>query len=151
MKVIFLDIDGVLNSEEFFIMRHHSAEDKKGWTEKDDIDPYAVKLLNQITEVTNAVIVVSSAWREGRTVDWLSGFLRGVGVRAKVIGRTASFSRERRDEVGYWLKDEPDVESFIILDDEFDWGELSDRFVKTSWKTGLTQYHVDKAISILNG
>lgn len=149
MKIIFLDIDGVLNSEEFFIHREHTPEAKKKWTEQSDIDRNAVELLNKITDATDAKIVISSAWRVGRTKEWLDGFFTGVGVRGKVVDRTANFSNERLDEVKDWLEIFPEVEKFIILDDEFDWGNLSDRFVKTSWKTGLTDYHVEKAIELL--
>ncbi len=88
MKVIFLDFDGVLNSEEFFIMSHHSADDKKGWTETDDFDPYAVKLLNQITKATGAKIVISSAWRINRTIEWLKALMYAVGVTGEIIDKT---------------------------------------------------------------
>lgn len=54
-KFIFLDIDGVLNSEKFFVARANSKESPKGMLDAD-----AVKLLNKITDTTGADILYNT-------------------------------------------------------------------------------------------
>lgn len=69
-KFIFLDIDGVMNSNLFYSER---TQDKRydEWIKDHsqhiawgacNIDPKAVKRLNKITDATKAKIVVSSSW-----------------------------------------------------------------------------------------
>lgn len=94
MKIIFLDIDGVLNSEKFYEKRHRCYE--KGipfavnWPFS-DIDPDSVDILNKVIKATNARIVMSSTWRLGETVDTLTNILHTVGVKGKLVGKTKSF------------------------------------------------------------
>ena len=56
MKVIFLDIDGVLNSIKFDRLRMRDGR-------SDFIDESRLPLLKQIVDSTNAVIVLSTTWR----------------------------------------------------------------------------------------
>ena len=52
-----------------------------------------------------------------------------------------------------WLKDNPDVKSFVIFDDNgYGWGDLSDNFVQTNYRVGrgLEEEHIENAIEILN-
>ena len=148
MKIIFLDVDGVLNSEEFFIMRPHTLEDKKKWTEESDFDQYAVKLLNKMTDATDAKIFVSSCWRVGRTVDELKDLLKRVGIAGEVIGKTKQLQTDRGFEIADWLENH-EHDQFIIIDDEFDMEGFEGQFIHTGWKTGLTDFHVNKAIGML--
>lgn len=55
MKVIFLDIDGVLNSRKYDSVRN--------WNEQTDIDVSRLPLLGEIVAATGAEIVLSSTWR----------------------------------------------------------------------------------------
>ena len=61
-KIIFIDIDGVLNTE-----RHHEYCDKNDLNNSDDygylFDPMAVKNLARIVNETGADIVISSSWK----------------------------------------------------------------------------------------
>ena len=61
MKVIFLDIDGVMNcQEEMLAMLEKTPKDR------DRVDlpsPAKCKLLKQIVDATGAEIVLSSSWR----------------------------------------------------------------------------------------
>ena len=72
MKIIFLDIDGVLNSEKWYI----EIFDKNLYPNLEnyplcEFDPLAIEQLNLLTDKTNAKIVISSTWRMGRTIDEL--------------------------------------------------------------------------------
>lgn len=60
MKVIFLDIDGVLNNNDYYERRSKGLINNKH-----DIDELLISRVNDIVEATNAVIVVSSTWRLG--------------------------------------------------------------------------------------
>lgn len=155
MKVIFLDIDGVLNSEMYEASRTENSTD--GY-----IDMSRVKLLADIINVTDAKIVLSSSWR----LDWdKSSELCGEDGKyinqclAKydlaVMDKTPfiSFFTERRMEILTWLSNHrSDVESFVVLDDIISgWDELSGRVVITNPEGyGLEETHVKKVLDVLS-
>ena len=58
-KVLFLDIDGVLNSSKFFDSLN---DEDASWKE---IDEEAVKMLQRIKEETDCKVVMTSSWRNG--------------------------------------------------------------------------------------
>ena len=67
MKVIFLDIDGVLNSDEYLDKVKNS--DIQGIER--DIDVEKVKLLKRAIDETGARVVLSSSWRYTRNARYL--------------------------------------------------------------------------------
>lgn len=104
-RVIFLDVDGVLNSRNS-MMKRFEAEEKAGSHSRADlsefewknqqIDQDAVKTLNIITDLTGAELVISSTWR--RMFDTnadMRGFFKQVGIKAPIVGKTP----HRPDEV----------------------------------------------------
>ena len=110
-KVIFLDIDGVLNNKESkHIHNHGTAMDKK-----------CVGILRKIVEEFNAVLVISSAWRIAPGIPKIEKGLSWVGWdNPPIIGETPSLSllkKRRGKEIQCWLKENP-TESYIIIDDE---------------------------------
>lgn len=155
MKIIFLDIDGVLNGYNFWnilgwkiISLTHSKK-LKTWY-RNTIKPFGVhenkvKRLAKIVKNTDAKIVMSSSWRIG----WWKTPYEKMGddqkkltdlfnkYNIKVIDITPYFlSGNRGKEIVTWLAEhEEEVEKFIILDDEnthlrvFDNDE---RFIQTS-------------------
>ena len=135
MKVIFLDIDGVLN-----------------YRGMSDVCPKAVSLLNDLLEKTGANIVISSSWRIYMSMIRIREELVGAGFRftERIIGSTPCVpERERGYEIKLWLKQVP-VDKFVILDDCDDVGNLFPFLVKTDTFIGLQQVHVDKALGILS-
>ena len=173
MKIIFLDIDGVLNSEKWYKERF----DKKLYPNLEgyplcEFDPLTIEQLNLLTDKTNAKIVISSTWRMGRTIDELKKLFEEVGIKGEIIGVTPhlTFSDghgvDRGNEIKRWIdlncirwwdkmlsQKEKDItlESYVILDDDPDMLlEQKDNFVRTSWRDGLTALHTRKAIKILN-
>lgn len=148
MRVIFLDIDGVLNSERYFKQR-----DPEGLSVVDSassIDPAAVALLNDLLAATDGKIVVSSTWRLGRSVPELEELLVSRGLRAgHVVGKTADlYGQPRGSEIRLWV-DTHEVKRFVILDDDSDMEPLMDRLVKTHFLDGLQAAHVQKCIDLL--
>ena len=155
MKIIFLDIDGVLNSRAY--------DRRRNWNEQTNIDETRIPLVKAIVEATDAKIVLSSTWRtdwdrdpnkceeDGRYINRVFG-----KCGLKIYDKTPDLgmSALRRDEIKKWLSDsEEPVEAYVILDDyRYGWGDLADHFVKTDpiFRLGLEREHVEQALAILN-
>jgi len=160
VKVLFLDIDGVLNSTRFMVERAKAgtweSADPKDWTNM--LDPIAVAILNRVVGATGCKIVISSSWRVAHPFDHIGLFMRKAGFVGEVIGQTAQYVRISSDvyggrsvEIVSWLTDHPEVESFAIVDDGSDAGiGMESRFVDTWLSVGLTNEDADRLIEILN-
>lgn len=154
MKVIFLDIDGVLNSL--------SYDRSRDWTKQTDIDESRLPLLKRIVDATSAKIVLSSTWRVHWSADidkcdsdgkYIAELFAKHGLEVYDKTPDHGFSGDRREEIVEWLSYEEETERFVIIDDSpFGWNELSAHFVKTDpiRGMGLEDEHVAKAIEILN-
>lgn len=159
MKVIFLDIDGVLNSTET-CHNWHLKTGKGGYGGFFDEDEVAtdenvkwgqnlVDNLRTICEKTGAKIVISSTWRKHFTVPKFKEMFRVYGWEAPVLDRTP-LMRIRGQEIKYWM-DKHKPESYVIIDDFDDFlREQYPFFVRTNPDIGLTQEDSLKAINILN-
>ena len=119
IKVIFLDIDGVLNSGDWEKRRRQlSIDDINTQYPFYEFDPLAIKQLNRIVKETDAKIVVSSTWRFWEEGDQdISDLLERVGVEGEVIDITPTLyargSHENKDigtgiprglEIDWWLR-----------------------------------------------
>lgn len=164
-RVIFLDIDGVLNSMEWYgkyYFRHRYRGDRI----TKSFDPAAVKRLNYIVAKTGAVVVVSSTWRMGKSVDDLRRILHSVGGDFLVTGKTARYVHEevvipRGVEIkeyygeafnypSFFSKHPSKLKGYLILDDDGDMlYEQRNNFLKLDNRYGLTDTDVPKAIDIL--
>lgn len=115
MKVLFLDFDGVLTSEQHLIRVYRS--DFHG--EKPKFCPIACSNLRWILEQGDIKIVISSSWRKHKTIEDLQSVLYDHGIiNAEVIGKTPLFEGVKRgEEIEAWLKDHPEVTKYAILDD----------------------------------
>jgi HAD domain in Swiss Army Knife RNA repair proteins len=121
MKVIFLDFDGVLNSEGSFRMEVRRKNSRVSNT----LSAVACSNLQYILEQDSSVkIVISSTWRCIHTPVELTNILNGYGVEAaRIIGYTPrTMSRNRGHEIRMWLDDHPNVKKYVILDDDYDAG-----------------------------
>ena len=177
MRVIFLDIDGVLNSEVLALKleaQHralgHEDPASPDYAAKCDcfkihhqLDRAAVHRLNDIIRVTKAKIVVSSTWRKIFEASELRQILREHGLVGEIIGETPDGHHVpellemyghperlyRGYEIDFWLKKHPEVEGFVILDDGSDMAMHSNRLVQTDCEEGLSDEHVEPAIRML--
>ena len=146
MKIICLDIDGVLNSGRSFIagaarMRATNAEESSdpyyAKITKATIDPVSVDLLNKILVDFDAKIVLSSTHRmhfaPPDRLGQIQKYLTELGVLGdRCIGYTPRFNAIRGDEIQHWIEEwnkspsvmvDPEVlgiEHMIILDDSSD-------------------------------
>lgn len=155
MKVIFLDFDGVLCNHESISVgyRARTAAEQDPYGPHDD----CVAALNRIIEATDAAIVVSSTWRKRQNRNAIMReTLNRWGVKGQVIDCTpilerGAFSVQRGTEIQQWLDTaRTPVESFVILDDDSDMGQLRHRLVQTDNAVGLTMADAERAIAILN-
>lgn len=148
-KILFLDIDGVCNSQETINNSHKGVI---------GIDPYMAFLVGKIQLDTNCEVVLSSSWRHherGReevrkaVVDFIDITPNCCeGIRGVEIHKWLSKNVEKFNTSWYKRSDEL---RFAILDDDSDmllWQK--DHFFKTSWQTGLTKEIADKVIQYLN-
>lgn len=152
MKVVFLDIDGVLNGTQNFgrprTARGHG--ELNCWI--DMIDPLCVTLLNALCSATHAQVVVSSSWRRALSVDELRTVLMAHGFTGQVIGRTQHHAsgEPREQQIRSWLAEHSEVTSFVILEDCEPMGRLWRHLVRTDPSTGLVSADVILAAQILN-
>ena len=141
-RIIFLDIDGVLVSYKSARQFGHYRT----------FLPSSVNALNHILESTGAQIVISSAWGIQHGFDELKAIFNQQGIdSSKIIDTTPrTMSRLRGDEIGSWLRTfEDTIESFVIIDDDSDMADYSNRLIKTTFEDGLTMAHADVAIKML--
>lgn len=161
MKVIFLDIDGVLNSFEKHadITLPHSEwcpETMNAFGITLDVFPEMVARVNKITSETGAKLVLSSSWRVGYLADYADVIihLHNSGLNGFIVGRTPHDTtlNTRGKEIVKWFKEHSDekIESFIILDDNDNMDPVTDRLVHTDHQTGIQDADVDKAIAMLD-
>ena len=169
MIVIFLDVDGVLNSSAYMIANPGSF-DRASWITM--LDPIACGRLERVLVATGAQIVLSSTWRKRFNARQMQGMLRRRGApSAEVIDVTPNgvlvnncqrapnkcvepgvFSDRygvRGHEIQRWLTLHPEVMNFAIIDDDSDMVHLMQRLVHTSWLTGMLDEHVDGLIEML--
>lgn len=150
MKVIFLDIDGVLISRRTHMLKPGMNDPDLGI-----FDAGAIRELNRLAATVDAHIVISSSWRRHYTQTVLVRLLKDFGLEAPVIGYTPSMPalQIRPDEISAWLGEhaalftEP-VEAFVILDDDYDMGDLTSRAVQVTSEYGLQAKDVDRAIQL---
>lgn len=151
MKIIFLDIDGVLNS---------AIYDRQRSIQDGNIDVTRLALIKELVDKTDAKIVLSSSWRIHWQKDYQKCDIEGrelidtfAGSGLEIYDKTPHISYlERGDEIRNWLLEHTDVESFVIFDDyAFGWNELSENLCLTNYRIerGIEKEHIQKALEIL--
>ncbi len=160
MKVIFLDIDGVLNCYNVGEM-WHDRKDRVSMIHDD-----LVVRFNRILDCTGAYIVLSSTWRRSRS--WRST-MRKAGIRRRFLGRTISLSMERSEwerqhpertsgaewmergkEIQEWLDRHPKVTKYCVLDDDSDMLPHQKHFKTSIFEGGLTEKIAEQVVEYLN-
>lgn len=158
MKVIFLDIDGVLNHETHYtwLMETDEPTPLQRVHPYSEFNPESCKILNRIIDETNAKIVLSSTWRlDG--IPYMNNIFKHVGIFHKLYDVTPSLAYKydttlcRGKEIDEWLSKHPEVTKYVILDDDTDMEEHQlPFFIKTDpYKDGLNNEVANKVIEIL--
>lgn len=161
-RVVFLDIDGVLNSN--FWNDTHQREISDGTL----IDGEKIKLLAWLVKSTKAKIILHSGWRvwfaselipirkeSQRLVEMLDEeglVIDGVtpDLTTEEIKRTKKFSMVKAHEILLWLKEHEDVSAWVVLDDlDLHNSQVEEHQVKPDQRVGLTMVDVRLAEDIL--
>lgn len=155
MKVIFLDVDGVLNTP--------SSESRCG--EYIGIDDEKVEKLKKIVEKTKTEIVLISTWKkywrkeeklkplQDYSANYLDEKLAKQGLKA--IDKTKDKADGRYLSRGESILEyvyRNNVENYIILDDcqfDYDGCDLTDNYIKTNQIEGLSEQQVKAACETL--
>lgn len=161
-NVVFLDIDGVLNSN--FWCENNQREISNGTL----IDKDKVKLLSSLIKATNAKIILHSAWRfwfdshlkpllneaeklveifqgEGLTIDGVTPDLTTEEIRI-----TKRFSLVKAEEILLWISEHKDVQNWVVIDDlDLHNSEIEKHQIKTDNTIGLTVEDLENAKKML--
>lgn len=161
-KVIFLDIDGVLNSH--FWNENHQREISDGTL----IDESKIRLLCKLIANTDAKIILHSGWKY-----WFDSDLRPLRMEAEnlrvllekeglvisgvtpdhateEIKKSKKFSLVKAGEILAWLEQHNDVDAWVVLDDlDLHNAEVARHQVKIDQRIGLTIEDVEKAKRML--
>ncbi len=157
-KIIFLDIDGVLNSN--LGNNGHEKEISDGTL----IDPEKIQLLSELVKNTGAKIVLHSGWK-----FWFDSNLHPLRKEAyhllkllrreniaidsvtpdhstEEIKRNKKFSLVKATEILAWLEEHEEVEEWIVIDDlDLHNQEVEAHQLRIDSSVGLTASDVHKA------
>ena len=152
MKILFLDIDGVLNSHKWYEHNKDEIALQSGlmWRHVEELDPAACRLVNELCMSESLSIVISSTWRRLHTIGEIQMMFAKRGLHAPVISATGQLrSGFRGKEIEEWLAMHSGVDKYVILDDDSDFIP-GQPLVQTSWSTGVQQVHIDIARELVN-
>lgn len=145
MKVIFLDFDGVINNWEHF----------------EGVDFNNVKYLIEIINATGAKVVATSSKKHTFQIDSSINIMDTIYYRqyVKVLNNygieifdVTPYACESRElEIIKYLEMHPEIEEFLILDDDYVIKSLLEHQVFLDLYNGITSLHLKPSIDILNG
>ena len=144
MKVIFLDFNGVLDI----------------WENMNVVNQENLNRLKRIVAVTEAKIVISSSVKTnyfytGQFNEVCKHLIASLKNANLEVAGITPLARGKELEIKAYLESHPEVENFCILDDDYEMPLFKEHIVKIPLQSeqnpnGLTDEHVEQAISILN-
>ena len=162
-NVIFLDVDGVLNSK--FWDDEHQREISEGKY----VDVDSVKLFSKLVKKTDAKVILHSGWRfwfddemkpNREEAKFFADVMKKEGVfisgvtpdlTTEEIRKAKKFSLVKADEILQWIKENP-TDNWLVIDDlDLHNNEIEAHQVKTDAEVGLTERDVEKALKLLLG
>ena len=162
-NIIFLDIDGVLNS------KFWDSEHQREMSDGKFVDEEAVRLLAELVNRADARVILHSGWRfwfdedlkplrpeaehlletmqsEDITIDGVTPDLTTEEIR-----RSKKFSLVKADEILLWMKENGEFANWVVLDDlDLHNSEVEKHQIKPDPNVGITKEDVDKALIILS-
>lgn len=163
-KIIFLDIDGVLNTKYWYNqMSRSTPKDKYGYA----FDPNAVANLKRIIDETGADIVISSSWKSLELTElenmWQERCLPGtvLGITPNSVSDELLLNADldnmelfhiRGEEIKEWLsRHGKNISNYVIIDDVDNMlPEQQKYFIQTNPEMGITEDIALLAIKTLN-
>jgi len=168
MKVLFLDIDGVINTvgaELGFKYCLNKTRDKlkRLDSQADFFDPACLYYLREIVVKTGCRIVVSSTWRQGAELNEMKSWFKCTEIADAIIDKTPVFYStthphlvdgrgrvQRGEEIRDWLKRHPEVTHYAVLDDDSDMDVVYENYFQTDSYDGLKRKTCYQVINHLN-
>lgn len=167
-KIIFLDFDGVLNTEHYQNLLQYEG---KAWQDEYGafFDPEATLQLKRVIEATHADIVVESSWKylglDAMQEMWEARNMPGriIGITPSSVSNNWSLTANLEDidsavghckgvEIASWLTEyATQGTQYVIIDDEYViLDSQQNHLILTNPYEGITHELADKAIAILN-
>jgi len=145
LKIIFLDIDGVLNSENYYKKVDRT---KKDWNK---FNPLAVEMIRRLIEEFDASIVISSTWRYGLVKELKNELIKSGLVKYlhKDWKTPEIYPSHRGEEINLWLDNHSEAIDYVIIDDDENiLEEQKNWFIRTDINEGMTEEHYYKVRQI---
>jgi hypothetical protein len=171
MKYILLDIDGVLTTDKQMYMNAAKFQAKNEWAKELNVlypfDPDCVIIFNEILELTNAEIILSSDWKLFWDLEKLHTIFEKNGVIKSPIDVTKDFmvsrdawvglEKNRASQLAEYIERKK-LEDYIIIDDlnvkKYMDPKHDDSIILTRSAEGLKQsmvkYKILKKFGVLN-
>lgn len=151
VKHIFLDFDGVLNTEQY-----QSRLAIEGKPTKDEygplFDPKAVARLSEIVEATKAEILVISSWGEVLGKEKIIEMWKKRGLPGEI--RAVFIPDKECDSKAKWIEKCIDRQIFlpyVIFDDEYQFSTEQEKYlIIVNPVTGISKEDTEISIDILN-
>lgn len=159
INYLFLDIDGVLNSErtlfaykKFTLATHAKVNNTLDTKFEPLFDPISVKLLQSAQQLCNFKIVISSSWRIILSVQEFHLLFDRYNwdTRDIIVGKTGNCNNIRGQQIENWLNDHASMPyNYVIIDDSDDMlPKQMSNFVKTDISNGMSFDNYRKIIQI---
>ncbi len=140
MKVIFLDFDGVINENA---------------NSDDFVNPLFVNEIKKIMDKTDAKIVVTSNKRKEKSFcyqKYIKPLLQmGVEIYDYTPFVNGKLEETRELEIESYLKNHPEIQEFVIIEDDYVMQRLYDHQVFIEYSNGFVSEYIDPTLRILNG
>ena len=138
-----MDADGCINSNKWY----RSTEYYPNLFKDPDIDPHVIDLINQFTNETGVKIVISSSWKIddyclGR-LGW-AGLENIIDITPNLIFSVPIEDYSRGMEIEYYLQEHPEIEKYLILDDQNDFFDYQQKnFLLIDYQVGITEENIE--------
>lgn len=151
MNICFLDLDGVLNSQSYYMSEEFQKGKGSGHSMMDytlnQIDSNSIDILNKFVKETDCKVVLSSSWRH---TAFDNRILYYKGFNGDVIDVTPTLRGSglvRGNEIHKWICDNKDLlgyhyfnfKTYVIFDDDNDMLlQQAPHFFQTDTYSGIT-------------
>jgi len=145
LKIIYLDIDGVLNSKTYYKTVDRT---KKDWNR---FNPLAVEMIKRLIEEFKSSIVISSTWRFAFVKELKNELIKSGLVKYlhKDWKTPEAYPSHRGEEINLWLDNHPEAIDYVIIDDDENiLEEQKNWFIRTDINEGMTEEHYYKVRQI---
>ncbi len=144
MKYIFVDFDGVLNSDLYVRTHSHFSLVLK---------PDKMKLLKRIIDSTQAKIVIHTSWRRywhKESVHWIGKEMNDIFLEYGLwISDKTNEYMNRKESIEDYIR-RYNIKDYVVIDDLFiDSTLIKNHFVKVESVYGLTEDHVKQIVEML--